>query len=563
MKDFLKNKPITLWETGVYILIVLAGLAIISWINQPDKAMSAFTKNEKAYETIHPRISKSFSTQKLIGKVSSNNFAVIHPRREGIIKDILVDVGDGVKAGQTIAYLFPPGVKGEGASQIAKAKAQLLSSQEELRNAKAVAGESVGVEEKKLSQTQTSLENVIGGGENTRSQIVQNYDQAEMTILQALLNVEWILFGVGNVTRSVNSIVGSFNNQLQESKVFNLFEETDRSKKRFAELNVEAKQKKLYGFLNQVEELLNETEILYRNADEGREHGSYLIEKHMKEIQDLQTKILKAQEMIDDILLTVDQLEVETETAQKSLSLAESQANKSIDIAYNEVEIAQAAYQNALVKNGHVQITSPFSGKISTKFVEVGHMVHPSKALFEIMEVNTTLGQVADLEVEFGIPEEFFESVNVGDKVEITLPMLKARSPIRDSQGLRRDLAFNATINRKSTQIDGASNTAIVHAILDEGESSSFRLHHNSNVYVHIQDTKNPVYGIPSYSIKKRRNQNFVFIKEVEGKTESFHKVEVQILAEDGEFSDVRSEELSLESNVVVNPSVRLFREVK
>ena len=563
MKDFLKNKPITLWETGVYILIVLAGLAIISWINQPDKAMSAFTKNEKAYETIHPRISKSFSTQKLIGKVSSNNFAVIHPRREGIIKDILVDVGDGVKAGQTIAYLFPPGVKGEGASQIAKAKAQLLSSQEELRNAKAVAGESVGVEEKKLSQTQTSLENVIGGGENTRSQIVQNYDQAEMTILQALLNVEWILFGVGNVTRSVNSIVGSFNNQLQESKVFNLFEETDRSKKRFAELNVEAKQKKLYGFLNQVEELLNETEILYRNADEGREHGSYLIEKHMKEIQDLQTKILKAQEMIDDILLTVDQLEVETETAQKSLSLAESQANKSIDIAYNEVEIAQAAYQNALVKNGHVQITSPFSGKISTKFVEVGHMVHPSKALFEIMEENTTLGQVADLEVEFGIPEEFFESVNVGDKVEITLPMLKARSPIRDSQGLRRDLAFNATINRKSTQIDGASNTAIVHAILDEGESSSFRLHHNSNVYVHIQDTKNPVYGIPSYSIKKRRNQNFVFIKEVEGKTESFHKVEVQILAEDGEFSDVRSEELSLESNVVVNPSVRLFREVK
>ncbi len=540
IKQFFTSKPVSKVEMSIYVAIVV-GFAIYAFAFQSSESNNSFVKKEKIYETIQPKISKNFSTQKLIGIVSSNNFAMIHPRREGIIKDILVDVGDNVKAGQAIGYLFPPGVEGEGASQIAKAKAQLLTAQEELRNAKAVAGESVEVAEKKLSQTQTTLDNLVGRGGSTRSQIVQNYDQAETIALQSLRNVEWMLFGDSNSTRSVNSIVGSFNNQLQESKVFNLFEETDRAKERFSELNEEAKQKELYGFLDQVEAFLNETEILYRDADEGRGHESDTIELHTKEIQELQTKILNAQEMIDDTLLSVDQLEVGVDTAQKSLDLAESQANKSIDLAYNKVEVAQAAYQNALVRNGHVQITSPFSGKISAKFVDVGHMAMPSKALFEVMEVDTALGEVAGLEVEFGVPEELLGSISEEDKVEVTLPFQEYKS-------------FSATINRKSTQINRSANTAMVHAVLD-GE---IVLPHNSNVYVHIQDMKNPVYEIPSYSIKKRRNQNFVFIKGDDGYT----KEEVHILAEDGEYSDVTGS-IALDSQIVANPSVTLFRQVK
>lgn len=531
-------KPISWIEMSIYVFI-FTGMVIYVFISLTPKSNTPFVKKEKIYETITPKISKTFSTQKLIGKVSSNEFAMIHPRREGIIKDILVDIGDEVTAGKTIAYLFPPGVEGEGATEISKAKAQLLSAQEDFRNAKSVAGESVEVAEKKLSQTETSLKNIIGNGEN-RSQITQNYDEVEIMALQSLRNVERILFGdTSNASRTVGSIVGNFNNRVGESKVFNLFQETNRLKETYSALGKIEKQDQLYSFLEQIEKLLNEAEILYQGADEGRGHTESEIEKHTKEIQGLQTKILRAKEMIDDTFLAVDQLEVGVETAQKSLSLTQSQSTKSIDLAYNKVEVAQAEYQKALIKNGHVQVTSPFNGIVSAKFIEVGHMARPANALFEVMEVNTSLGQVASLEVKFGIPEELIGAVSIGDKVEVTLPMQENNS-------------FSATINRKSSQIDRASNTAMVHAVLDNDTI----LMHNSNVYVHIQNTKNPVYEIPSYSIKKRRNQNFVFVKD----WENYLKVAVEILAEDGEFSDIQSEGLSLESNVVIHPSVSLFQ---
>jgi len=321
IKDYLKRNPIRPLEIIIYVVVII-GLSFFL-LKNGNQSPRSYKENEIAYNTIHPKISKSFSVQKLIGRVRSNNFAMIHPRREGIIKDILVDIGDTVKAGQTIAYLFPPGVAGESVSQISKAKVQLQSVQRELKNTNIVAEESVKLAEKKLIQTQTSLDNFISRGRLTRSQIVQHYDQAATIGLQVLRNIERMIFGDSSASRTVNSIRGNFNNQLQENKVFDLFQETDRAKERFSELEELEKQGQLYGFLDQVEELLNETEILYRDVNESREHGALLIEKHTKEIQGLQNKILKAQEMIDDTLLTVDQLERELDTARRNFSLTE------------------------------------------------------------------------------------------------------------------------------------------------------------------------------------------------------------------------------------------------
>ena len=487
IKQFFTNERIS-WKEMIFYTAILIGIAVYFFAFSSSESSTPLVKKEKTYDTIQPKISKNFSMQKLIGKVSSNNFAMIHPRREGIIKDILVDVGDTVKAGQAIAYLFPPGVEGEGASRIEKARAQLSSAEESLRN--------------------------VSGGE--RAEIVQHYEEAETVAFQAVRNIEWLLFGEKNVSRTVNSLVGSFSNQLQENKVFDLFEETERARDDYSVLGEKEKQRKLYHFLDQIEVLLEETEILYRDASEGGNHSEGIIEKHTKEIQALQTKILEARALIDDTLLEVGALEA-------------------------GVEAAKAAYQNVLVRSGHVKIVSPFSGEISAKFVEVGHMVHPSMALFEVLDVDTTLGEKAAQEVEFGVPEILLASLKIGDSVEISFPMQEHRS-------------FSAKISRKSTQIDRASRTAMMHAALD----TETILSHNSDVYVHIQDTKNPIYEIPSYSIKKRRNQNFVFIKKEDGYT----KEEVQILAEDGEYSDVTGS-ITLDSHIVANPSVTLFRQAK
>ena len=530
-----------LFKYGAIFLTLLATGFFIYLLN-PEIEKTSFVKKEKIYETISPKISESFSTQKFIGKVYSNKFAMIHPRREGIIKDILVDIGDVVKVGQTIAYLFPPGVEGEGETQIAQAKAQLLSAQEELQNAKMVAGDSVGVAEKKLFQTQTDLENIVGGNPDTRSQMVQNQDQAEVMGLQVIRNLDWILFGDTKASRTVNSLIGDFKNKKQESIVFKNFQAVGLSKKAYEGAHREEKPSLLYKLLDQTESLLIQVEILYQGASINRRQSADQIEKNTKSIQDLRTQVLGAKELIDKIFLTVDTLSGGVETAQETLSLTSSQAQESIDAASNKLEIARAAYRNVLVKNGHVQITSPFSGEISTKFIEVGHIAQPGTALFEIMEVDTSLAEKAPIEIKVGIPEAFIHSINVGEKVTVHLP-------------LKLGMSLPAIVSRKSAQIDTLSNTAMISVTLEDMPES---LSHNSNVYVLIQDQGNPIYEIPSSSIKKQRNKNFIFLKNTEG----YEKREIQILAEDGEYSDVKGD-IDLEMHIIKNPSVNLFQQVK
>ena len=542
---YFQRHPITKLELGIYGIIMLLGVGVSLWITSSGETISIPPKKETQYTTVKPNVSKAFSRQRFIGKVRANNFAMIHPRREGIIKDILVDVGDTVKAGQTIAYLFPPGVEGEGQSQIIKAKAELQSAQEELKNAESVAKQSVEVAKKKFAQTQTNLETLVSNSELTRSQIQQNQDQAETIAFQTLRNIEWVLFGESNTVRTAGSLVGNFNNRIQENKVFHLFKEVQNIKQAYETLNEEKKRQQLYTFLGHIEQLLHESEVLYRTANEDRTHPIAQVEKHAKDIQTLQTNILKAQEMIDDTLLSIDQLEATLDTAGKDFDLTKKQASKSVDQALNKLGVAQVAYQNALIKNGHVQITSPFTGRISARFVDVGQLVTPSKTIFEMIEVDTSLGGGEPLEIVFGVPEASLDSVEVGGKVTIETSIYGVSKTI------------TATINRKSTALDQTSNTAMVHAVLSE----EVTLPHNSNVYVYLQDMKNLVYEIPSSSIKKRRNQNFVFIQNFEGESSQPHYqiMEVQILAEDGEYSDIVSAELDLESGVVEYPSVSLF----
>jgi len=136
---------------GVLGIMVLVGLA--SWyFSSKGSPNNTFSK------------AKDFSSIKIPAKVKSNRFAIISPRRTGIIQDLLVDIGDEVYKGQTIGSMLPEGVEGQSSAAINEASARLQKARAELANSKGVAIDAVSVATKQWretnlqSQTQTTLE---------------------------------------------------------------------------------------------------------------------------------------------------------------------------------------------------------------------------------------------------------------------------------------------------------------------------------------------------------------------------------------------------------------------
>ncbi len=542
MKSFFKSPPS--WrEIGIYILIVVVILSGYAFLNtRTTQSEIGNRKSEISYTTVHPQVSQSFSVQKLIGRVRSNNFAMIHPRREGIVKDIFVDVGDSVTEGQTLALLLPPGVEGQSSAQIDKAYAELLSAQESLKNAEQVALDTVKTSKRNLEQTQTLLENVQSSDSTkVRSQLSQSFDNAKTIVTQSLQNMRRILFGTEQSQQvSATSVLGHFNNSIQKQNVFNVYEQAEKAEKEFLALGESSNESELKAYMNAVSQLLTEAETLYRNAQVSRSHTQMEIEQHIATIQLNQRNVLSAQEKLDNTILAVKQLSASLSQAEQNFELSQSQSDTNTDAARNRVDIARSAYQAILAQNGNVKVVSPFSGTISQRFVDVGQMVMPSKALFEIVDVGTSLGQNTAFEVQFGLPEELMESVEVGDSVEVTLPYLGNKT-------------LPATVTRKSDSLEMSSRTVITQAVLENLDEN---LRNNTSVFVRLVDKRNPVFSIPTTSLKRRGNQYFAWVLDEEGQPRS---LELSVLAEDGEWSDVVGM-LSLKSNLITNPSVTLFR---
>ncbi len=535
---FIQNSLVK--EIGLYVFVA-AGVAFGLLYFKPLEAISSLPqKVEKKYETIHPEISPSFSTIKLIGRVNSNSFATIQPRREGLLKDILVDVGDRVRVGQTLASLFPPGVEGEGSSQIAKARAELVAAREELANAERVAAGTVEVSAKNLNETETMLRTTAQGGSvSDRSKLEQGFDNAETVAIQSMQNIQRILFGDDLSARSTATIVGNFNNTILKSDVFHEYQEVARLEKQLSDQSKEGRRKYLPKHLNQMNQLLDQMEALYRTENASGIHSETQISEHIQMIQENQSMILAAKDRLEDVQLEIDQLKTSVQTAEKDLSLSQSEAQLEVDAARNEVQVALAMYQEELSRSGHVTIISPFNGIITNRFFDVGQMVKPDDALFEITEIKTSLGQVSGKEVIFGLPEEWLAQMELGKKVEVILPTVQKKLP--------------ATISRRGQSVDAMSRTVSVHAVFDDQSQS---IPHNTNVFVLLTNTEYPVFSVPSTSIKRKGNENFLWVLD---EKENARHMLVQILAEDGEKSDIRAEGLQMDSKVISNPSASLW----
>ncbi len=523
MFKLLKTKPLFLWEKILYTTLLIGLIGVYTWKTTNTTTNIPITSSIKTniYETISPQLSESFSTQKFLGRINSNAYAMVHPRRQGIIQDILVDVGDIVQKGQTLAVLLPPGVEGQSSAQIAQAYAALQSAREALMNTQNTSVDSVAL-------AQQNLDNIATSSEGIRSQLSQKYSSGKTSAQQVLQVLQKILFGENLRIAYANGVQGSFNNSQQERRVLSLFKEIDLQAKALTDDHGS-----IYAFLGSIENLTNEVEILYRDALISSNFHKTKIEMNRSIVLASQSKILLAREKIDTT-------ELQLSTAEQSLTLTSSRAQGSLDAARTRLDVAKAVYNAEIAKSGNIKVISPFSGKITARYEEVGQMVTPMKKLFEIVGAETSLQETSGTEVIFGVAEDFISQISIGQSVELIAPNLSSKRT-------------TGTISRMGDSIDSKTQTATVHASFIEKDF----LPHNSSVFVAITMGKNPIFSVPSTALKRKRSEHFLWVSDEEG---GFIHLPVTVLAEDGEYSDVFSPHLSLTSDVVIYPSVSLWR---
>jgi multidrug efflux pump subunit AcrA (membrane-fusion protein) len=144
-----------------------------SWKSE-SSSMSMEEKSQKTYKHTFPeQVTKSdFFRWSFI----QNDVAGIYPRREALVKDILVDIGDSVVEGQTLALLFEPWVSGQAGSNIGLKSTMLDSSSRILADTKKVAAAKISEFESKITEKETLLLETLNTYDVQISQAQNTYD---------------------------------------------------------------------------------------------------------------------------------------------------------------------------------------------------------------------------------------------------------------------------------------------------------------------------------------------------------------------------------------------------
>lgn len=198
------------------------------------------------------------------------------------------------------------------------------------------------------------------------------------------------------------------------------------------------------------------------------------------------------------------------------------------------VGVAKAMLNVEVAQSGNREIRSPFSGTVSKRFIEVGKIVMPSMAAFELTGVPTSLAKKAKSEIQFGLPERLQGALMPGDRVTFFLP----------GNGT---MEYGAVVTRKSPQVDGETHTVTVQAKIDDG----LNLPHQTSVRVRIVDTSLPLYRVPSFAVKREGERNYIWAMSQE--SQGTERLYVNVRSEDGENAEITGD-LSEETVVLLDP---------
>lgn len=551
----------------VQLVILLGSVFIYIVLNKFSNADAKnisppIIKKEKTWQTIDVEIAKDFSSLKIPAKVKSNQFAIIAPRRSGIVQDLLVDIGDKVYKGQTIGSMLPEGVEGQSSAAINEASARLQKARAELSNLEGVAIDAVSVATKQWRESNLQTKTQSNLDEETQKQLAEKKREAVLVNTQAWENTKLLLFGSESNSTS-RKVVGNFADSSQENIVENLADQIQKMEKSEQWNNSE----NVLEHLSHLENFLSEAEKLYKTAREDSSTSNEKIANNLTKIQSQQLRISNIKQSVlslEEKSKRFSSVQAEKEAGEarsrEVLDLVQSQQNLTTTQAEKNVQVSLANYNAALVKAGHQSITSPFEGIITARMVEVGQAVNANTELFYLEGAKTARSQEALSEIHFNFPESWKNKISVGDAITIkTINGEKFSGKIlRLSQHINLKtnsisgtaMAFEKTYEKISLEMETEEKNEEIEII------NPMNFAHGQSIFVYVTAPDSQIFTVPTLALKKRSNEYFLWKMEEETPVQ----IQVQLMAEDGEFSQVFSREIKPDDFVISNPSVSLFK---
>ncbi|MDP2691278.1 MAG: efflux RND transporter periplasmic adaptor subunit [bacterium] len=611
---------------------------------------------EVSPRTIHPELQEDESSRIILGTVLSNETANIYPRRDGIVEDILVDIGDQVEKNQVLAVLLPPGVEGESEAMIAEKRAEVGEAAAEFKNSRLVATAMIGQEEQELEEKKVALENALlnriaildksetiaettrenenanadkalqeievtkariqlleqglaeagvvkeNSLEQERFEILQKTDQAASAVSAARLAVERALLGEGGrrnnqyiAQEDVPGNIGVFNSTAKYELISDLNSLTLREKALF-QMGDEEKRDQIPAILNEASHLLGKAQLVLNATTPGSNQEQSDVNDLVSMVNMQQAELLEAKEMFEDAINgytllgseesekitelknSINEAREELKTTEENYRVMRSQKKMNIDTAIKELgetkafqdsEIAMlrqqlevadkklgliratqlkmveqdrsrlgvqsAMLQKEIARSGNTKILSPFSGIVSKRFLVVGESTGPGMSAFELVDVQTSLGEKAKREVQFGLPEALIGTLKIGDNIAFFI------------QGNEKEI-FTAEVSRMSPQVDLETHTVTVRAKLPD----ELNIPHNTSVRIRIAPEEVlPMYKVLSTAITREDEKNYLWI--LDPGTSMPVRIEVNVVSEDGEYAEV-SGAISIETEIVLDP---------
>jgi len=337
----------------------------------------------------------------ITGTINAKTEVEIYPKQSGEIENVLVDIGDHVKAGQVLAKIDPESFK-----------IQTKQAQADLASAKAAYDKS----------SSTALVNF----ETDFKQAKSNLDRVSSALKQAELDLQLQMKQADDQIKKANADLrvaqarldaaesGAREQELEQAKV-----RTENAKKNLDRLIALAKDEMVsqdqvdsaqlqYDIYESQYSLLKEgirpedMEVLKAQVEASKTAlGSAQDSKIMIDIKSASLDAAKAQ--LDNAQALFDQATVTKEASTWEKDLA--QLDASVKKADASLDLAKQHLDEATIK-------TPINGTIAQRFMDKGDFASPSKPFFKIvgMDVVTVIAKV---------PERDVGSIRIGQKAII------------------------------------------------------------------------------------------------------------------------------------------------
>ncbi|MDP3975663.1 MAG: efflux RND transporter periplasmic adaptor subunit [bacterium] len=598
------------WKLPLVLGIVLVSSGVFfSFFSFADEPLAAIPGQQVVKEKpklVSPRPLKDSSLE-LIGTVLSHETASVYPRREGIVEDILVDIGDRVEKNQVIAKLLPPGVAGKSAGMIAEKRALLNQAQAELENTQLVTEAILKNSQEELAAKMTAIKGLkknkksmieqstaaletttvnetarIANAQKTveisGTQIVQMIDRALVEIASARQTMEIAFYGDFGRNRTNYYSEASIPSYLRIasasliSEIASDLNILSQAESELLVLEAAVKKERVPEVLSLTLGLLTRTQAVLKNGIPGDAETQKDLNDTIGELIEHRSEVLDAKQDLEDAIndhaAVVQELAVMTSEQEKNITTAQKELQTTTTLQDSEVANLNAEIR---VQEKNLRLTEAERRQMNEK---MKNDLDLAKALYQ-----QEFASSGDREIRSpfsGIISKRF--IQVGEVAMPTAPVFEltdvstslSKKAKREIQfGLPEDMSmmvdvgkelefflasnpgeiYKATVTRKSPQIDLGSRTLIVQARLDD----SLQLPRNTSVRVKIPRTSVPIFQIPSQVVVRDDERNFIWVLPSGGG--GLEQLSIQVLAEDGELAEVFGE-ISEQTQILVDPPV-------